>query len=400
MINERFEYMLTKEEINDKLSTQTSRLKYFRELTNVTIDKICRDTGISRSTYNMLERRPIKNHPVKYYMVLAEYYGTSLDYIIGNDVEPTHMVNYMTKRMLDDMRDKKEAYQRIVSSLNEEGELPISDLDNQLRECLTITDGRFNQLKDKMTTIPEHILIKFAKRSYPYNLLGNIAGIDALAVNFATTNHLLDDVDQLLDDYLDERESLILRLRFINGMTLESIADVIGMTRERVRQLEAKAIRQLRHVVYTQKLLQSSQIQENQYEIERQKRIIASLESQIQYLRSQIKKEVGYEPLILTNTIVTLGLINRVYNHLRMSGIQTLEELLKSIVSDEIHSLRGMGRTSINNILYRLHQLNYLESLPNDEMILGNAFGDNIKKLNTIKEEIKNKYGLELTQSD
>ena len=390
--------MLTKEEINNKLSTQKSRLKYFRELTNVTIDKICRDTGMNRNTYNMLERDPIKNHTIRHYMLLAEYYGTSLDYIIGNDVEPTCMINYMTKRMMDDMRDKKEAYQRIVSSLNEEGELPISDLDNQLRECLTITDGRFRQLQDKMTTIPEHILIKFAKRSYPYNLLGNVVGVDALAVNFAITNHLLDDVDQLLDDYLDERESLILRLRFINGMTLESVADVIGMTRERVRQLEAKAMRQLRHVVYTQKLLQSSQIQENQCEIEKQKRIIASLESQIQYLRSQIKKEVGYEPLILTNTIITLGLINRVYNHLRMSGIQTLEELLKSIVSDEIHSLRGMGRTSINNILYRLHQLNYLESFPNDEMILGNAFGDNIKKLNTIKEEIKNKYGLELTQ--
>ena len=385
--------MLTKEEINNKLSTQMSRLKYFRELTNVTIDKICRDTGISRSTYNMLERQPIKNYPVKNYMILAEYYGTSLDYIIGNDVEPTHMINYMTKRMLDELRNKKEAYERIANILDEEGELLIPDLDGQLRECLAITDGRFRQLQDEMESIPEHILIKFATKSYPYNLLGNIIGINALVVNFTITNHLLDDMDQLLDNYLDERESLVLRLRFINGMTLESIADIIGITRERVRQLEAKAIRQLRHVVYTQKLLQSSQIQENRHKIEKQQQTIQTLESQINYLRSQIEKESGCEPLPLENTINTLGLTDRAYHSLRMSGIQTVEELLKSILSDEIHSLRGVSRNSINNVLYKLHEMNYLESFPNNEMILNNIFSDNLKTLSVIKKEIKEKYG-------
>lgn len=390
--------MLTKEEINNKLSTQMSRLKYFRELTNVTIDKICRDTGMNRNTYNMLERDPIKNHTIRHYMLLAEYYGTSLDYIIGNDVEPTCMINYMTKRMLDDMRDKKEAYQRIVDKLDEDGELSVSDLDRQLRECLSITDEKFRQLREKMTSIPNSVLIKFVKRSYPYNLLGNIIGPEALAVNFVITNKLLDDMDQLLDDYVTSREALVLRLRFINGMSLQAIADIINVTHERVRQLEAKAIRRLRHVVYTQKLLQSSQIRENQEKIEEQQRTIAALESQIGYLRSQIEKEVGYEPLALTNTIDMLELTNRAYNSLRMSGVQTVEELLKSILSDELHSLNGMGRNSINNILYRLHQMKYLESFPDNETILEKRASGNLEKMGIIKEEIKNKYGLELTQ--
>lgn len=386
--------MLTKEEINTKLSTQMSRLKYFRELTNVTIDKICRDTGINRNTYMKLERKPIHSHPVKYYMLLAEYYGTSLDYIIGNNVRPTQMTNYMTKRMLDEMRDKRAAYQRITENLNDENELPISDLDDQMRECLTITDSKFRQLKDDMTSIPKSILIKFAKKSYPYNLLESIIGSEALVINFTTTNHLLDDMDKLLDNYLDERESLILRLRFINGMTLEKIAEILDITRERVRQLESKAIRKLQHVINTQKLLQSSSIQENEQEIEKQKRTIAVLESQIHYLKSQIKQEVGYEPLTITNSIIQLGLINRNYNKLSMSGIQTVEELLNSILTDEIHSLKSMGMNSVNDILYRLHKMNYLESFPNDETILNNKFSENIKKLNIIKEEIKTKYGL------
>lgn len=49
---------------------------------------------------------------------------------------------------------------------------------------------------------------------------------------------------------------------------------------------------------------------------------------------------------------------------------------------------------SVNDILYRLHKMNYLESFPNDETILNNKFSENIKKLNIIKEEIKTKYGL------
>lgn len=392
--------MLTKEEINDKLSTQKSRLKYFRELTNVTIDKICRDTGMNRNTYNMLERDPIKNHTIRHYMLLAEYYGTSLDYIIGNDVEPTCMINYMTKRMLDDMRDKKEAYQRIVDQLDEDGELSVEDLDKQLRECLSITDEKFRQLREKMTSIPEHILIKFVKRSYPYSLLGSIIGPEALAVNFVTTNHLLDDMDQLLDNYVTSREALILRLRFINGASLQAIADILNVTHERVRQLEAKAIRRLRHVVYTQKLLQSSQIQENQEKIEEQQRTIAALESQISYLRNQIKNKVGHEPSPLTNTIDILELTNRAYNSLRMSGIQTVEDVFKSIVSDKLNSLKGMGRTSINNILYRLHQMNYLESFPDNETILEKRLGGNLEKLSIIKKEITNKYGLDVPQSN
>lgn len=255
--------MLTKEEIDNKLSNQMSRLRYFRELTNVTIDKICHDTGINRNTYTLLERDPIKKHTIGHYMLLAEYYGTSLDYIIGNDVEPTHMVNYLTKRMRDEMEAKKVAFQSIAESLKDD-DLAIDDVTWNVQNTLDISHERFLKLQKEMTSIPQHILIEHAKRAYPYNLLGDIVSPKALMVDFHITNNLMDDIDKLLDEYLSEREARILRLRYINGMTLQAIADMLSVTHERVRQLEAKAIRQLRHVVYTQKLLQSAQIRENQ----------------------------------------------------------------------------------------------------------------------------------------
>lgn len=178
--------MLTKEDIDNKLSNQMSRLRYFRELTNVTIDKICHDTGINRNTYNLLERDPIKKHTIGHYMLLAEYYGTSLDYIIGNDVEPTHMVNYLTKRMQDDMEAKRKAFQSIAESMKD-NELAINDVTWNVQNTLNISKERFLKLQKEMESIPQHILIEHAKRVYPYNLLGDIISPKALMIDFLKT---------------------------------------------------------------------------------------------------------------------------------------------------------------------------------------------------------------------
>lgn len=44
---------------------------------------------------------------------------------------------------------------------------------------------------------------------------------------------------------LDAREHRILTLRFVEESTLESIGKGLGITRERVRQIEAKAVEKL-----------------------------------------------------------------------------------------------------------------------------------------------------------
>lgn len=50
---------------------------------------------------------------------------------------------------------------------------------------------------------------------------------------------------------LDERQKEILRMRFGIGrdddMTLEEIGQIYGVTRERIRQIEAKALKKLGH---------------------------------------------------------------------------------------------------------------------------------------------------------
>jgi RNA polymerase primary sigma factor len=76
---------------------------------------------------------------------------------------------------------------------------------------------------------------------------------DTLAIapeDGATSGLLREQVDKVLGN-LSDRERQVLVLRFGlddgNSRTLEEVGREFGVTRERIRQIEAKALRKLRH---------------------------------------------------------------------------------------------------------------------------------------------------------
>ncbi|MGB9867837.1 MAG: RNA polymerase sigma factor RpoD [Bacillota bacterium] len=81
---------------------------------------------------------------------------------------------------------------------------------------------------------------------------------DALAPAEAASYNLLREQLEGVLDTLTEREQNVLKLRF--GLedgkprTLEEVGQVFGVTRERIRQIEAKALRKLRHPSRSKKL--------------------------------------------------------------------------------------------------------------------------------------------------
>lgn len=81
---------------------------------------------------------------------------------------------------------------------------------------------------------------------------GQLSPVDA-----ASKQLLKDHLDEVLST-LSDREAKVLKLRFgLEGtkqMTLEEVGKVFGVTRERIRQIEAKALRKLKHPSRRKKL--------------------------------------------------------------------------------------------------------------------------------------------------
>ena len=74
----------------------------------------------------------------------------------------------------------------------------------------------------------------------------------------ATSKQLLREQMRTILGSLNHRERRVLEMRFGlrdgQGHTLEEVGQAFGVTRERIRQIEAKALRKLRHPLRSRKL--------------------------------------------------------------------------------------------------------------------------------------------------
>jgi RNA polymerase primary sigma factor len=74
----------------------------------------------------------------------------------------------------------------------------------------------------------------------------------------ATSKQLLREQMRTILNSLNQRERRVLEMRFGlkdgRGHTLEEVGQAFGVTRERIRQIEAKALRKLRHPLRSRKL--------------------------------------------------------------------------------------------------------------------------------------------------
>lgn len=131
--------------------------------------------------------------------------------------------------------------------------------------CFNGREPTFEEVAEKLDISPQKMeIIRRAMRTA--GSTGSISGSDTV---WALTNVLEDQKVKRPDDIIlskyekekiskllqviDKREAEILRLRYgledRSPMTLEAIGEVMGLTRERVRQIESEALRRLHRIL-------------------------------------------------------------------------------------------------------------------------------------------------------
>ena len=203
---------------------------------------------------------------------------------------------------------------------------------------------------------------------YPENLLARL-GIYYTDIN--------EDVEKGIDaalSTLTQREQDIILRRFRDGDTLESIAKDYGVTRERIRQTEAKSLRKLRrpaslyHIVYGEKGFSSyekmkkaldvktAEFQQTEQEYnakikelqEKQKQLSALEKTPNNELREKLKSG-AFSTLARDISIKDAGLSIRSYNCLKRAGIHTIGDL-SNFTSKDLKRIRNLGFKSYTEI--------------------------------------------------
>lgn len=161
---------------------------------------------------------------------------------------------------------------------------------------------------------------------------------------------------------LTEREQGVLICRFQRKLTLEQTGKEYGITRERIRQIEAKALRKLRHptranmlksVPYTELQAERAEYYKLQNEYEWLKKAFKSLTAQ--------KAEPGVimtmveHATLLEQPIETLDLSVRSYNCLRRANKNTIGDIVE-MYEHELVKVRNLGRKSYEEVTAKLKE--------------------------------------------
>ena len=116
--------------------------------------------------------------------------------------------------------------------------------------CELEVDKVVDILKRDKNIVSLYTPIKEDEDSSLVEFIPSDAHFGDVVIHEVEQNNLREKIDEVLTD-LSDQEQQVLRMRFglddDTPKTLEEIGKVFGVTRERIRQIEAKAIRKLRH---------------------------------------------------------------------------------------------------------------------------------------------------------
>ena len=224
------------------------------------------------------------------------------------------------------------------------------------------------QYKALVKVFDYYCIGKEPESDYPNNLVEAIDGDIPTPLNSDQINGL----DYAMDNVLTEKQRKALVLRFKNGYTLDKSGEIIGASRERVRQIEVKALRKLRSsgtigyikhglasVLRRKKAVSDYDLQTERYEeladeLKYDQNLLGRV---LKYQREEDIKEAGEKLNLsygaLDETLEEMELSPRLYNCLKRAGYKTLKDLLDTTYEDLLE-IRNMGLKSLKELETKL----------------------------------------------
>ena len=183
---------------------------------------------------------------------------------------------------------------------------------------------------------------------YPYNLAKHM--FDDLAIlEMILPGKLIEEVEISLT----EREATCIKRRYSEGMTLDQIAAEFKVTRERIRQIIAKAERKLKCVARTNRYFATTAESLRKAQLE------------IVELKQHIKAYENIDPTLelawAATPIDELELSVRSYNCLKRAGFNVLGKF-KGVKIRDIARVRNLGPRSFSEIMDKLSDIGFMAS--------------------------------------
>lgn len=170
------------------------------------------------------------------------------------------------------------------------------------------------------------------------------------------------NVDAVLSSALDERQQKIIHMRFARKMTYRAIADEIGSSPERVRQIIGSSIRILREPQYFSQLkaIPECSIYQLQKVAQELRHHNEDLKSQITMLCGNNNTEVieKRSEVPLDSRVDSLGISVRSINCLIAHGIETVSDLI-ACKESTLKGFNKLGKVSIADIKAALANYGY-----------------------------------------
>lgn len=197
----------------------------------------------------------------------------------------------------------------------------------------------------------------------------------------------------IMEKVLTERQYRVIKLRFgfEDGecKTLEEVGKMFKLTRDRIRQIEATALRKIRQPKYLKTLLPNYELRiKALQEVQYMKNLDDKLKADEEAAKSRV---TNFD--LLKASIDELELSVRSYNCLKRAGIDTIRQLSERSIED-LKKVRNLGKHSLQEITDKLKGVGIVLPETNDV-----DFIDNKEEFNNTKIDNRSINKLKIASS-